>query len=170
MLPLVLGISDGILTALALAAGAILHQAGGRLSLAFACRVGAAACVTAAFTMFVAYYAEARSHLVRASRELNLTGPGRLVASNLGREILTDTAFATVITGAASFIGAVIPLLLGSLLPTPPWVTLAITIGLLGIVGWVLGAALSGHRVRWLIAMLIGGTAVAVIGAILDIA
>lgn len=75
VLPLVLGITDGILNALTLAAGAILRSVDG-VSGSLALRVGCAALVTAAFTMFIADYADRRAHLVRASRQLNLTEPG----------------------------------------------------------------------------------------------
>ena len=85
MLPLVLGVTDGILNALTLAAGAVLRSSAG-VSVSLALRVGCAALVTAAFTMFIADYAERRAHLVRSSRQLNLTEPGRLAATQLGRQ------------------------------------------------------------------------------------
>lgn len=170
VLPLVLGVSDGILTTLTLAAGAMVRGGGSELSLTLALRVGAAAFVTAAFTMFVAFYAEARSHLVRASRELNLTQPGRLAATRLGRAVLRETIVATATTGIASFVGAVAPLLLGALVPMPPWMTLVISVALLGAVGWRIGAALSARKTLWLVAMLAGGCIVTIIGAWLDIA
>ncbi|MGN6446097.1 hypothetical protein, partial [Amnibacterium sp.] len=76
LLPLALGITDGILNALTLGAGAVLRGAGG-IDFGLALRVGVAALVTAGFTMFVADYAARREDLVRAARELNLTEPGR---------------------------------------------------------------------------------------------
>jgi hypothetical protein len=170
ILPLVLGVSDGILNALILAAGAILHGPHGRLSITLAARVGVAACVTAGFTMFVAYYAEARAHLVRSSRQLNLTEPARLAASSLGRSIFNESIFATVVAATASLVGAAFPLLLGTLLPVPPWTTLVLTVGLLGAVGWLIGATLSANRTRWLTVMVIGGAIVTAVGAVLDIA
>lgn len=170
VLPLVLGVTDGILNALTLAAGAILRGAGDGVSVALAARVGAAACVTAGFTMFVADYAERRSGLVHASRELNMTEPGRLAATSLGRAVAQESAFAATVAAVASLIGAAGPLLLGTLLPVPPWVTLLITVVLLGILGWLIGAVLSARRLRWALAMLLGGIAVTVIGAELNIA
>lgn len=99
ILPLVLGVTDGILNALTLAGGAILRGHGDGLNALLALRVGTAALVTAAFTMFVADYAERRSRLRRSSRELNMTEPGRLAATNLGRAIVRESALATVVAG-----------------------------------------------------------------------
>jgi hypothetical protein len=149
--------------------GAVLHG-GARLGVPLAVRVGTAALVTAAFTMFVAYYAEARSHLLRASRQLNLTEPGRLAATNLGREIVRESWAATAVAGLASLVGAAVPLLLGALLPIPAVGTLVLTVGCLGALGWALAASLAASRVRWCLAMLAGGAVVTVIGALLDIA
>lgn len=169
VLPLVLGLTDGVLNALTLAAGAILRDRGGpSISLAF--RVGSAALVTAAFTMFVADYAERRSHLVRSARELNLTEPGRLAASNLGRAVLRESATATTVAAIASLVGAAIPLLLGAALPTPPVVTVVVTVGLLGVLGFAIGVMLSARRWAWFVSMLLGGVVVTFLGVVLDIA
>ena len=170
ILPLVLGVTDGILNALTLAGGAILRGHGDGLNALLALRVGTAALVTAAFTMFVADYAERRSRLRRSSRELNMTEPGRLAATNLGRAIVRESALATVVAGVASLVGAAAPLLLGALLPVPSWVTLAISIGFLGLLGWVLANMLAASRFRWCSAMLVGGALVTFIGAVLNIA
>lgn len=168
VLPPVLGLTDGILTALALAAGAILRGAGVGIDLAM--RVGVVSGVTAAFTLFVADYADRRAHLVRASKQLNLTAPGRLAATSLGRVIVRESTFAALVAALASFVGAAVPLLLAAALPVLPWVALAFAIVLLGVLGGGIGAMLRTGRVRWAIAMLLGGAAVAVIGAVLDIA
>lgn len=134
MLPLVLGITDGILNALILAAGAVLRSATG-VSASLAVRVGCVAFVTAAFTMFIADYAERRAHLVRASRELNLTGPGRLAASQLGRQAALESTVAMAVAATASLVGASAPLLLGAVLPGPPWLVLVLAVLALGLLG-----------------------------------
>ena len=170
VLPTVLGLSDGILNALTLAAGAILRGSGDGLDVMLALRVGVAALVTAGFTMFVAYYAERRSSLVRAGRQLNLTEPGRLAATRLGRAALLESAAATAVAAVMSLAGASLPLLLGTLLPTPPWVTLVVTVGCLGALGWAIGATLAARRGLWCAAMVAGGVVVTLLGAMLDIA
>ena len=100
------------------------------LDVGLALRVGAAACVTAAFTMFVADYAERRSALVHAGRELNMTEPGRLAMSSLGRAVAHESTVAAAVAAAASLVGAAAPLLFGALVPVPAWITLAIAVAL----------------------------------------
>jgi predicted membrane protein (TIGR00267 family) len=168
LLPLVLGITDGILNALTLSAGAIV-RGGGDITVLLALRVGTAALVTAAFTMFVADYAERRSSLVRASRQLNMTEPGRLAATHLGRQAVKESAIAMAVAAGASLLGAALPLLVGAVLPGPSWIVLVLTIGSLGVLGWILGGLMAAHRARWAIAMLIGGVIVTAIGVLLNI-
>jgi len=166
----VLGVSDGVLNALILAAGAILRGSGDGVDVGLALRVGTASFVTSAFTVFVAYYSERRTHLVRAARELNLTEPGRLAATNLGRAVAMESGVATLVAALASLAGAAVPLLLGALLPVTAWVTLAVTVGLLGVLGWAIGATLAARRALWCLTMVLGGVAVTAIGAALNIA
>lgn len=168
LLPLVLGITDGILNALTLAAGTILRGGGDGLTVVFALRVGVAALVTAAFTMFVADYSERRAALVRASRQLNMIEP-RLASTRLGRQAVRDSAIAMAVAGLSSLIGAALPLIAGAVIPGPSWIVLALTIAVLGVLGWLLGAILAGRRVVWATAMVIGGCIVTVIGAWLRI-
>ncbi len=135
-----------------------------------AVRVGVVACATAAFTLFVADYTERRTRLLWASMQLNLTDPGRLAATNLGRTVLRESATAASVASVASFVGAALPLAFGALLPIPPWLILAIAVALLCILGWAIGSMLSSSRVRWAVGMLLGGILITAIGAVLDIA
>ena len=168
VLPLVLGITDGILNALTLAGGAILRSADG-VSVSLALRVGCAALITAAFTMFIADYAERRAQLVRASRQLNLTEPGRLATTRLGRQAARESAIAMLVAAVASLIGATAPLLVGEALPGPSWLVLVLTVLALGLLGWILATILVARRWRWAALMTIGGAAVAAIGVLLGI-
>jgi len=171
LLPLVLGVTDGILNALTLSAGAIVRGADGSggITVLLGLRVAAAALVTAAFTMFVADYAERRSSLVRASRQLNMTEPGRLAATQLGRQAFRESALAMAVAAGASLVGAALPLLIGAVPVVPSWAVLALAIGALGLLGWALGTLLSARRLRWTIGMLAGGAVVTVIGVWLQI-
>ena len=80
LLPFSLGLADGIVNALTLASATVLHGRG--LTAWLGLRVGAVALVTAAFTIFVAEYAQLRSELTRAERE---TEPDRRRATG-GRQ------------------------------------------------------------------------------------
>lgn len=168
LLPLVLGITDGMLNALTLSASAILRGQAG-ITVGLALRVGTAALITAGFTMFVADYSERRASLVRASRELNLTKPGRLAAGHLGRQALRESAVAMVVAATSSLIGAALPLLIGAAVPSASWIVLVLTILALEALGWILGALVSARRVVWAAAMLMGGIVVTVIGLELQI-
>jgi len=90
VLPIVLGLLDGITNALGLAAHAILGGGSGGVGLGLALRVASFALVTAVFAIFVARYVELRTGLIRASRQLNLLDRGVLAATRLGRAARRD--------------------------------------------------------------------------------
>lgn len=163
MLPLVLGLSDGILNALVLAAGSIVG-ATGHLAIGLALRVGTAALVTAVLTVYVATYAEQRAHLVHASRELNLSSRGHLATTKLGRAAIRDAPAGTATAAASSFLGAVFPLLIGSALRKPTWLPLVVSIAALAALGVGVGHVVAGSRLRWCIVLAISGAVVAYIG------
>lgn len=168
LLPLSLGIADGILTALILASATVLYGRGLDIGLAF--RVAAAACISAAFTMFVADYASLRADLVRAERQLSLTQSGRLASGALGRQVAREATEAAVVASIASFVGAMAPLMIGVGLHSYRWTALAIAILALGGLGASLAAVTGGRRSVWIAALMIGGAAIAVVGVVLDIA
>lgn len=170
LLPLVLGITDGILNSLTLAASAILLGDRGGITFLLALRVGTAALVTAAFTMFVADYSERRTVLVRGSRQLNMTEPGRLASSSLGGQALHAALGSMSVAGTASLIGATLPLLAGVLFPGFSWIVIALAIAALGVLGWILASIVHGNRVAWASAMALGGIIVTLIGLELRIA
>ncbi|MBY8889249.1 hypothetical protein K7472_31055 [Streptomyces sp. PTM05] len=167
-LPLVLGLTDGLLNALTLAAGSLIGG-GGSISYGLAVRVAFVALVTAAFSVFVSDYAERRAQLVRASRELNLTSRGHLAATRLGRLALGRSLLAMAVACLASFVGSVVPLLAGALLPNLSWLVLVLAIGALAVLGAALGRTLSASAWRWCVLMGCGGIAVTWIGVWLHI-
>jgi hypothetical protein len=81
-LDIVAGLIDGILNALTLAAAKLTMQ--GTLTLLLVGKVAAIAACTTSFVFFVAHYAQFRSELVRAARELNLLSHGQLATTQLG--------------------------------------------------------------------------------------
>ena len=170
LIPLALGVSDGILTALILASAAVLRARGDALSLSLACRVGVVAFVTGIFTVFVAEYAQLRNELARAERELNMTSSGRLATGHLGRAALREAAGAAAVASVSSFFGAAAPLLIGAGLRSHPWIALVIAVAGLGGLGAALAGMFGGRRPRWTVALMVGGVVVAIVGARLDIA
>lgn len=166
-LPLVLGLSDGLLTALTLEAASLTGR--GRVSLLLSVRVGCVALVTSAFTVFVADYADRRAELIRASRQLNLTRRGQLATTRLGRLAVTRSLAAMAAASTSSFLGAVLPLLFGALLPGPAWTVIVLVIAALTALGAVLARLLAGPVAWWSTAMGLGGGAVTWIGIQLHI-
>ena len=169
LLPLALGISDGILNALILAASAMLHG-GGQITFTLAYRVAIVAFVTAIFTVFVAEYANLRAGLSRAARQLNFTQSGRLATTQLGREVRKEGLQAALGASLASLFGAATPLAIGALVPAYPWVSLLFAIIALGVLGIALARATSGNPVYWSLGLIACGIVVAAIGAQLRLA
>lgn len=167
LLPLSLGIADGIINALTLASASVLHGSG--LTLSLALRVAAVALISSVFTVFVAEYGQLRADLARAERELSFTRSGRLAAGHLGRQVAREAALASAVASGASFIGALIPLVVGAVIATYSWSALIVSVGALGGLGGALATAVGGRRSRWIIAMMVMGLAVAAVGTALDI-
>lgn len=168
LLPLSLGIADGILNALILASATVLYGRG--LDIGLALRVATVSFVSAVFTIFVAEYAQLRAELARAERQLSLTQSGRLAAGALGQQVIREATEAAVVASVASFIGAVAPLLVGVGLRNYRWTALAIAILALGALGASLATVTGGRRSVWIGALVVCGAAIAAVGVALDIA
>lgn len=168
LLPFSLGIADGIVNALTLASSSVLHGKG--LTPTLGLKVGAVAFVSAIFTVFVAEYAQLRAGLRRAEHELNMTTSGRFAASNLGRAVRRDALLAALVASVSSFVGAVVPLMIGAFSGRYSASALAVSVLGLGLLGAGLSSAVGGRRAVWILAMVIMGAIVAVIGVVLDIA
>jgi predicted membrane protein (TIGR00267 family) len=169
LLPFALGLSDGILNALILASAAVLHSSSGGLTIALAAKVAVVALLTSLFTVYVAEYAQLRSELVHAERELNLTSAGQLATTRLGRAVRREAAVAALTASAWSFVGSLAPLLLGSALPSASWLALALGVAALGALGLLIARAVYGDPLRWAVAMTIGGLVVTAVGVQLNI-
>lgn len=169
LLPLALGFADGILNALTLAAASLLgtraHATAG-----LAGRIGIAALVTAGFAVFVADYAESRGSLRHASRQLNLASEDKLAATHLGRAAMTRAAVRSALAAGSSLLGASLPLLLAAALPGSGWIATVVSVAALGVLGAVLAGVVLGSRLRWAVALVLGGIAVTAVGAWLKIA
>jgi VIT1/CCC1 family predicted Fe2+/Mn2+ transporter len=164
-----LGFSDGIVNALILASSTLLRHGRG-LTIGLAMKVGLVAFVTAVFTMFVAEYAELRSRLSQATRQLNLSASGHLATTALGRRVILEAALAAVIASVSSFTGAIVPLVVAGSFPSVSWVGLVVAIVLLGLLGGALAASFGGRATRWMAGLILAGVAVAAIGFELNIA
>lgn len=162
-----LGVSDGILNALTLAAASVLHGVG--LGPRLSARIGVVALVTAIVTLFIAEYTQNRLELLRAERQLMFTQSGRLAATSLGRAVFRDSIAAALVAGASSFAGAALPLFIGTLLPRVSWIALVASAAALAFLGVVLGSHVGGRRIVWAAALVVAGVVVTIIGMQLEI-
>lgn len=168
LLPLSLGIADGIINALILASATVVYGRG--LDTGLAARVAAVAFVSSIFTMYVADYAQRRSELVRTEHQLSYTRPEPLATGALGRRAIREAGEAAVVASVASFVGAMAPLLVGAWLRPFGWAAILMAILGLGALGAALARSVGGRRTAWVASLMVCGGVIAVIGTALDIA
>jgi predicted membrane protein (TIGR00267 family) len=168
LLPTVLGLADGILTALTLAAGQLTGPSH-ELPISRGIRIAVAALVSSAFVFYVARYAQLRGELVHAERQLNLMSHGRLASTRLGRSVRIEAFVSAVVSSIASFLGALIPLLTGTLFPTFRWGPVVTSLGSLGILGIALARVVHGSSWSWCGGLVMGGVLLSLAGIRLHI-
>lgn len=168
-LDLVAGVSDGVLTALVLGAG---HMIAGRtpVTLLLALRVSTAAAISGLFIFGVAHYAELRSELLEAERQLNLTQHGRLAATRLGHAAFIQALAGAFVAGISTFAGALMPLAVAVMAPHTAFLSIGAALTALAVLGYLLARTVYGHPLRWILALVVGGAVLAYAGAKMDIA
>jgi VIT1/CCC1 family predicted Fe2+/Mn2+ transporter len=169
LLPVSLGLADGILNALTLASASLVGS-GAPITVGLALRISVAAVVTAAFSVFVGTYSEARGRLRHASQQLSLPTDRSLAATRLGRHAVILAIGQCLLAGAASLLGALLPLLIAVVLPGPTWVAAVVAICALGVLGLGLATAIAGSQVVWAASMVFGGIVITGIGAWIHLA
>lgn len=167
-LDIVAGLIDGVLTALAFAAGELIEGSGATLSLAV--RVAIATGLANAFVFFFAHYAELRTDLIGYEKQLNFLSHGRLAASHLGRKALSQSFSAAAVAAIWTIFGAVIALGICVGLPQPRWAGPLIDILLLGALGALLAKSLHGAWWKWAISLMAGGLVLTAAGIELHVA
>ncbi|MER3446366.1 MAG: hypothetical protein C4291_05735 [Candidatus Dadabacteria bacterium] len=165
---LVIGLVDGILTALVLAGGKVVNSRDS-IDIMLVLRISIATALSGAFIFFVAEYVRLRGELIHAERHLNLTSHGHLVTTQLGRIVFSDTLRGTAILGTYSFFGALLPLMSGAVLPGLRWLPIAIAITALGLLGIGLARAVYGNTIRWAIALIVAGVFLTAVGVKLHV-
>lgn len=161
--PLTTGLTDGLLTSLTFGAARVFaaHEP---VTASITCRLAAAAALSAAFVFFIADYARLRLELVNAERHLSLRTRGKLAASRLGRSVFWESLRGMTVSGVSSFFGAAFPLFFAVLLPGTRWLSIAASIGALGLLGLSLGILLYGGLIRWSLALVLLGGFLAWVG------
>jgi len=163
----VLGIIDGILTALTLAAGRMLNS-GDPLSFSLALRISFVSLSTGLFMFFTAEYARLRGELVHTAKQLNLSVRGHLATTQLGKSVLRESLLAAGISALSSFLGALLPLGLGAV-STRVELSFALSLLALAVLGAALGYALYASPLLWAIGLLLMGGILALAGMYLKV-
>jgi len=168
LLPLVLGLTDGILTALILTSGTLINPTR-HVTISLALRIAISALASSAFVFFVARYSELRTQLVDAERQLNLTSHGQLATGKLGSAVRRQAVIAAVISSVSSFLGALIPLAASVVLPMSRWSGVIVALAALGFLGIGLAKAVFGNAFRWCAVLIVGGICLFLLGVRLKI-
>ena len=151
---LVIGLTDGILTALTLASGRVFNSSE-PITISLALRISAASSLSGVFVFFTAEYMRQRGQLVHAERQLSLTS--HLAATQLGRAVLRDTLWGAAISSVCNFLGALFPLIAGALLPQLSWLAIAAGLLALGALGVAAARATYGNPILWAAALVFAG-------------
>lgn len=166
---LLLGLIDGILTVLTLATGKILNKTGGDFTLSLALRVAFVTSLSGCFVYFISEYSKQRHLLINFEKELNLNKRGKLVTSNLGKQIVRETLIGAFISSFFSFFGAFIPISGAVFFPQFAWLPIVIALLILAFLGVGLSKLVYGKSIRWVLALLFTGIVVAFIGYELNV-
>jgi predicted membrane protein (TIGR00267 family) len=164
---LLLGIIDGILTALTLAAGRIISEE--MISLTLALRIAFATSLTSSFVFFIAEYTQLRQELITVEKQLNITSRGKLATTNLGKKVFKDSMISTSVTIIFGFIGALIPLLADALFPKAAWVAIIISLAALGILGIRIASSIYANKLAWALSLMTCGIILSIVGIELHI-
>ena len=94
--------------------------------------------MTAAFSVFVGTYSQARGKLRRATQQLSVSADRSLAATRLGHRAIMQAVAQCLLARGASLFGALLPLLIAAALPGPTQVDCARRDLLLGVSvsGW----------------------------------
>lgn len=160
---LLLGLIDGILTVLALATGHVL-QSGSTLSLTLALKVAFATSLSGACIYFFSEYSRQRQTLIHSEQELNLASHGKLATTQLGKQILQETAVGMLISSIFNFLGVMIPLSVAVMFPKIQWIAILIAIMMLVILGILIARLVFGNAWLWVSALVIAGLIVSFVG------
>jgi len=168
LLPVALGLADGVLNALTLASASLIGQ-DVHVTVGLAVRISIAALVTAGFSVFVGTYAEERGGLRRAARQVNLDNEAALVETRLGQIATRRALMQAALASGSSLLGALLPLLVAAELPGPGWIAAVVAICALGLLGVGLAWTALGNRLVWAAALVAGGIGVTAVGVWISI-
>lgn len=165
---LVVGLADGILTSLTLAASHLFHA--NRPTVDLALRVAIGSSISGIFVFFTAEYARLRSELVHAEKELNLLSHGFFATAQLGKQVRSEALVAAALSSTSNFLGAFLPLLFGIFMPGPSFFALFPPLVALGCLGAALARTIHGRYLFWILSLIAVGLVLSYAGVLLHIA
>lgn len=168
LLPIVLGFSDGILTVLTFAANRLM-DVNTQISMDLTMRISLGVLIPNIFIYFIASYAELRSQLIHAEKQLNLTVRGKFATTKLGKQVIIDAVWACTLGSIAAFLGAFIPLSIANIFPQYRLIPIIIALFMLVLLGFGLARAVYGNLLRWSLVLFFSGLALCYIGLKLHI-
>lgn len=168
MLPVALGLSDGILNALMLAANR-LQTGATPMTTSLGVRIAVATAVASVFMVFVAEYGQLRQELEHADAQLNVLARGRMVTTRQGRAVIGEAGLIAGASGLCAFVGSGAPLVLASIFGADGLWALCLAVAGLGVLGAFIARAVHGAWWLWMAAMMIGGLGVSLLGIYLHI-
>ncbi len=145
--PVILGLTDGIVTALMIATNEILTVTVPEFNLYIRIALGSAS--VGAVSFFMADYSSLKQELVRLSKIVNPNTPFELLETQLGRRIVSESVEKTLLSALAGFGGALIPLALSSVFITQYWVSLLGADLSLALLGVLVARVQSGNYFFW---------------------
>ncbi|MCL4353467.1 hypothetical protein M1615_03325 [Patescibacteria group bacterium] len=164
---LLLGVVDGVLTALTLTSGKIIE--GGILDYSLAFRIAAVTAVASSFIYFIAEYVQLRRELINAEKQLNIVSHGKFATTSLGKTVFVEVSVGMGISCIFGFIGALIPLSTNILFPNITGLSIAVSLTTLGLLGLVIARIIYANVFRWTIGLISVGIGLSVVGAVLHI-
>lgn len=165
--PIILGLTDGIVTALMIATNEILSATTPEFSLYIRIALGSAS--VGAVSFFLADYSTLKQDLVRLSKIVSPNIPFRLVDTQLGRRIVRESILKTLLSALAGFGGALIPLALSTVFVTNYWVSLVGADLSLALLGVLVAKVQAGNYFFWPPLLASVGVAMMFIGRFINI-
>ena len=163
-----IGLTDGILTALTLAAAHLYY--GERPSPGFSFRVALGSAICGIFVFYTAEYARLRRRLVYSERQLNIMKRGVFATTELGKQVRAEAIVAAALSSCANFLGAFFPLLTASFLHGSLLLAFSPALIALALLGAALARAVHGNYVIWIVSLVLGGVVLSFFGVWLHIA
>ncbi len=167
LFPIVLGLTDGIITSLVFTAGLI--SSSGSLHLSLILRISIGSSLIGAFSYFIAKYSELRGELIDSARQLNPASPLYLIKSRQGVLIIFEAITEASISLVSGFFGAFLTMFPEYVFPRFGLASILSAVILLGILGAAISRNLKGGWIRWSLTFVFVGASASAIGIWLNI-